>query len=67
MGAIRIDVNILVHTWGQVFIVQAWKADTVTQVWPNILSKESRSLEGLKRGSNVMNWKWHDLSFLAAH
>ena len=48
MGAIRIDVNILVHTWGQVFIVQAWKADTVTQVWPNILSKESRSLEGLK-------------------
>ena len=25
-----------------------------------------RPLEGMKRGSNKMNWKWHDLSFLTA-
>lgn len=25
---------------GQMFIVQAWKANIVTRVWPNILSKD---------------------------
>lgn len=33
-------ISILVHMCGQMFIVQAWKANTVTRVWPNIWKRD---------------------------
>lgn len=56
MDNIYITLNILVHKWGWVFILQTWKTDSHLCLAQHFV--KNQALEGVGKGIQYSEFKW---------